>query len=178
MNIWHDIDPKKISENEFWAVIEISKGSKMKYELDKKTGMLKLDRILHTPTRYPANYGFIPRTYAEDKDPLDVLVVCNEVIAPLTLVKCKPVGVINMIDGGENDYKILAVLTDDPVYNSFSDYTELPEHIFKEMSHFFTVYKDLEGKKTFVSGIEGKDSAKKIIGDCILAYKEKFGTEI
>lgn len=175
MNIWHDIDPGKITSEKFWAVIEIPKGSKMKYELDKKTGMLKLDRILHTSTCYPANYGFIPRTYAEDNDPLDVLVICNEKIAPLTLVKCKPIGVISMVDDGENDYKILSVLTDDPVYGSFNDYTELPEHIFKEMSHFFTVYKDLEGKKTFISGIEGRDKAEEIISQCIEAYSGKFG---
>lgn len=174
MNIWHDIDPKKVSCEKFWAVIEISKDSKMKYELDKSTGLLKLDRILYTPTRYPANYGFVPRTYAEDNDPLDVLVICNETIAPLTLVKCKPIGVIHMIDGGENDYKVLAVLVDDPVYSSIDDYTELPEHIFKEMSHFFTVYKDLEGKKTFVSGIDGADKAKEIINECIEAYVKKF----
>ena len=174
MNVWHDVAPSKVKKDEFLAVIEISKDSKMKYELDKDTGLLKLDRILHTPTRYPANYGFIPRTYAEDNDPLDVLVICNEVIAPLTLVKCKPIGVINMIDGGENDYKILAVLEDDPVYKSFKDYKELPEHIFKEISHFFTVYKDLEGKKTFVSGIDDSLKAKEIIENCVAAYKEKF----
>lgn len=174
MNIWHDIEPGKITEDKFWAVIEISKNSKMKYELDKKTGMLKLDRILHTSTRYPANYGFIPRTFAEDNDPLDVLVICNETIAPLTLVKCRPIGVINMVDGGENDYKILAILEDDPVYNFVKDYKELPEHIFKEMSHFFTVYKELEGKKTFVSGIDDSGKAKEIIGTSIKAYNAKF----
>lgn len=174
MNIWHDIEPSKIKSDSFFAVVEISKDSKMKYELDKKTGMLKLDRILHTATRYPANYGFIPRTFAEDNDPLDVLIVCNEVILPLTLVKCNPIGVINMVDGGENDYKILAVLEDDPVYNSVKDYKELPEHIFKEMCHFFTVYKDLEGKKTFVSGMGGANKAKEIISSSMDAYNAKF----
>lgn len=175
MNVWHDVPTNKIKKDEFLAVIEISKDSKMKYELDKETGLLKLDRILHTPTRYPANYGFIPRTYAEDNDPLDVLIICNEVIVPLTLVKCKPIGVINMIDSGENDYKILAVLEDDPVYNSFTDYKQLPEHIFKEISHFFTVYKDLEGKKTFVSGIDDNLKAKEIIENCMKVYEDKFG---
>lgn len=175
MNIWHDIEPSKIKSDSFFAVIEISKDSKMKYELDKKTGMLKLDRILHTATRYPANYGFIPRTFAEDDDPLDVLVICNEAILPLTLVKCKPVGVINMIDGGENDYKILAVLQDDPVYNSIENYKELPKHIFEEMCHFFTIYKDLEGKKTFVSGMDDANRAKEIINVSINAYNNKFG---
>ena len=177
MNMWHDVEPSKIRSDSFLAVTEISKDSKMKYELDKKTGILKLDRILHTATRYPANYGFIPRTFAEDNDPLDVLVICDEVILPLTLVKCKPIGVINMVDDGENDYKILAVLLDDPIYSSIEDYKELPKHIFKEMCHFFTIYKDLEGKKTFVSGMGDANRAKEIIDISINAYNSKFRKE-
>lgn len=174
MNIWHDIDADKISPDKFSAVIEISKGSKTKYELDKQTGLLKLDRILYTATHYPANYGFIPRTYAEDGDPLDVLVLCSEVINPLTLVKCYPIGVVSMIDGGENDEKIIAVPFKDPVYNGFKDISELPEHISKEISHFFTIYKDLENKKTEIKGTNGAEQAIKIVKNCIEAYKKKF----
>lgn len=174
MNIWHDIDADKISPDKFSAVIEIPKGSKTKYELDKQTGLLKLDRILYTATHYPANYGFIPRTYAEDGDPLDVLVLCSEVINPLTLVKCYPIGVVSMIDGDENDEKIIAVPFKDPVYNGFKDISELPEHISKEISHFFTIYKDLENKKTEIKGTNGAEQAIKIVKNCIEAYKKKF----
>ena len=117
MNIWHDINPERITRKAFDAVIEISKGSKMKYELDKETGMLRLDRVLYTSTHYPANYGFIPRTYAEDNDPLDVLVLCSEQIEPMALVKCYPIGVISMFDNGAADYKIIAIPFDDPTYN-------------------------------------------------------------
>ncbi len=174
MNIWHDIDATRISADNFTAVIEIPKGCKTKYELDKQTGMLKLDRILHTSTHYPASYGFIPRTYAEDCDPLDVLVICSENIYPLTLVKCYPIGVISMVDSGENDEKIIAIPFKDPVYNGYKDISELPKHIFDEMSHFFTVYKNLEGKKTEIKGIQGAKEAVKIIEDCIESYKKKF----
>lgn len=121
MNIWHDINPKLITSKRFFAVIEISKGSKIKYELDKKTGMLKLDRILYTSTHYPANYGFIPRTYADDSDPLDVLLLCSEIINPMALVECYPIGVIRMMDNGHNDDKIIAIPFEDPTYNSYKD---------------------------------------------------------
>ena len=119
MNIWHDIEAERISPEDFVAVIEISKGSKLKYELDKKTGMLILDRILYTSTHYPANYGFIPLTYAEDNDPLDVLVLCSEPIEPMTLVTCYPIGVISMFDSGAADYKIIAIPENDPTYNEY-----------------------------------------------------------
>ena len=109
MNIWHDISPKRIKADNFFAVIEITKGSKVKYELDKETGLLRLDRILYTSTHYPANYGFIPRTFAHDGDPLDVLVLCSEDIRPLSLVHCYPIGVISMIDNGKRDEKIIAI---------------------------------------------------------------------
>lgn len=175
MNIWHDIDASRISANDFVAVIEIPKGSKTKYELDKTTGMLKLDRILHTSTHYPANYGFIPRTYADDLDPLDVLVLCSEKIFSSTLVRCYPIGVMNMVDGGDNDEKIIAIPYDDPTYNGYKDISELPKHIFDEMSHFFTVYKELEGKKTAVEEIKGANEAIKVIETCIESYKNKFG---
>ncbi len=174
MNIWHDINPKLITSKRFFAVIEISKGSKIKYELDKKTGMLKLDRILYTSTHYPANYGFIPRTYADDSDPLDVLLLCSEIINPMTLVECYPIGVIRMMDNGHNDDKIIAIPFEDPTYNSYKDISELPEHIFNEMMHFFTVYKELEHKTTAVNEMENVDSAIQIIDNDINHYIENF----
>lgn len=158
------------------CVIEIPKGSKAKYELDKQSGLLKLDRILYTSTHYPANYGFIPRTYADDLDPLDVLVLCSEVIYPLTLVRCYPIGYITMLDNGRNDYKVIAIPFDDPTYNTYSDITELPKHIFDEMTHFFSVYKSLENKETVVDEVRGKDEAVQIIREAIESYKEKFST--
>lgn len=177
MNIWHDVDPSHIKATEFEVVIEISKGSKAKYELDKNTGLLRLDRVLYTSTHYPANYGFIPRTYADDLDPLDVLVLCSEHIYPMTLVSCRPIGVISMIDGGSRDEKIIAVPINDPSYNGYTDIGQLPMHIFDEMKHFFSVYKALEDKETAVDDVQGRQQAVKIISDCIDAYNEKFKME-
>lgn len=174
MNIWHDINPDRISRKKFDAVIEISKGSKMKYELDKETGMLKLDRVLYTSTHYPANYGFIPRTYAKDNDPLDVLVLCSERIEPMALVKCYPIGVITMSDNGFPDDKIIAIPFDDPTYNTYKDISQLPSHIFAEMTHFFSVYKTLENKTTVIDEAKGVLSAIDIIDDSIKRYDEKF----
>lgn len=174
MNIWHDIDSNRINKNSFIACIEISRGSKKKYELDKETGLIILDRILYTSTHYPANYGFIPKTYSGDNDPLDVLVLCQEKLEPLSLVKCKPIGVVIMIDGGEVDEKIIAVVEHDPVMNIYNDISELPSHMLEEMQHFFRVYKQLEGKTTFIEKVENVDVAKKIIEDSITSYKEKF----
>ncbi|MBQ3005639.1 MAG: inorganic diphosphatase [Clostridia bacterium] len=174
MNIWHDISPRRISPTDFVAVIEITKGSKNKYELDKETGMMMLDRILYTSTHYPANYGFIPRTYAEDDDPLDVLVICSEEIYTSSLVRCYPIGVISMVDNGETDDKIIAIPFNDPVYNSYKSIEELPKHIFDEMIHFFSVYKSLEGKVTAIDKIENVDTAVSIIAKDIAAYKDKF----
>ena len=174
MNIWHDIEPDRITRDNFYSVIEIPKGSKMKYELDKKTGMLKLDRVLYTSTHYPANYGFIPRTYAEDGDPLDFLMLCSETLVPLSLVKCKPIGVIAMSDNGAADEKIICVPTEDPTYNLYTDIAQLPKHIFDEMSHFFSVYKQLEGKDTVIDEIQGAERAKEIIQSCIDRYIESY----
>ena len=174
MNIWHNISPKRISPEDFVAVIEIPKGSKIKYELDKETGFMKLDRILHTSTHYPANYGLIPRTYADDEDPLDVLVLCSEELLPMTLVRCYPIGVIRMIDSGRHDDKIIAIPFDDPNYNTYHSIEELPPHIFDEMTHFFRVYKELENKTTAVNEVEDPETAKHIITEDIDRYIEKF----
>lgn len=174
MNIWHDINRDRIKQNAFDVVIEISKGSKMKYELDKETGMLKLDRVLHTSTHYPANYGFIPLTYAEDNDPLDALVLCAEQIEPMTLVHCYPIGVISMLDNGAPDHKIIAIPFGDPTYNSYTDISELPSHIFEEIKHFFRVYKTLENKETVVDEAKDAACAIEIVESAIDGYRKKF----
>lgn len=173
-NIWHDISPKRISPENFVCVIEISKGSKQKYELDKETGYIILDRILYTSTHYPANYGFIPRTYGDDGDPLDVLLVCSEPIVPLCLVKAYPIGMISMIDNGRKDEKIIAIPFDDPNYNMYTEIDQLPKHVFEEMKHFFQVYKNLENKTTAVNEVSGRDQAIKTISAAIDSYVDNF----
>lgn len=174
MNIWHDIEAKRITSERFMSLIEIQKGCKSKYELDKETGLLKLDRVLYTSTVYPASYGFIPRTLAEDNDPLDVLVLCSEPIIPMTLVECYPIGVIKMIDDGSLDEKIIAIPFKEPMYNTYNSIHELPQHIFDEMMHFFEVYKTLEHKTTTIKEICDKDEAKSIIEKCLKLYNDKF----
>lgn len=177
MNIWHDIRKERITPEKFTAVVEISKGGKNKYELDKETGMLRLDRVLYTSTHYPANYGFIPKTYADDNDPLDVLVLCTEQIMPMTLVDCRPIGILYMIDENEVDEKIIAVPTNDPSMFSYDDISELPSHMFEEISHFFEVYKVLEHKHTTIKKISGKEDAIECVKSCINKYKKKFETK-
>ena len=174
-NIWHDINPERIKPEDFISVIEISKYSKKKYELDKETGYIILDRILYTSTHYPANYGFIPRTYGDDNDPLDVLLLCSETLEPLTLARAYPIGVMTMIDNGSNDEKIIAIPFNDPTYNNYHDIDELPSHIFDEMMHFFKVYKHLENKQTAVKEIKGREEALKIIQVAMDNYNKKFG---
>ena len=173
-NIWHDISPKRIKPEDFIAVIEISQGSKKKYELDKETGLIILDRVLHTSTHYPSNYGFIPRSYGDDGDPLDVLVLCSESMDPLTLVRCYPIGYINMLDDGKHDEKIIAIPFSDPAYNVYHDISELPPHIFDEMAHFFSVYKALEGKETVAGEVNGAEAAKTVIAAAIEHYNDTF----
>ena len=176
MNIWHDIDPQQIKKDDFSVLIEIPKGSKCKYELDKYTGLLRLDRILYTSTHYPANYGFIPRTYADDGDPLDVLVICAETIYPMTLMRVYPIGVMRMVDSDAQDDKIIAVPFSDPNYNNITSIDELPPHIFDEMMHFFSVYKQLESKDTVVNELAGPEEARRIIADAIHHYNEVYGS--
>jgi inorganic pyrophosphatase len=173
-NIWHDIGPERIKPDSFTAVIEISKGFKNKYELDKSTGMLRLDRVLYTSTHYPANYGFIPRTYADDEDPLDVLVLCQEAILPNTLVDCYPIGVIKMLDGDKIDEKILAIPFGDPSLTMVKDIKDLPKHTYDEISHFFEVYKNLEMKHTAIKEVLGREEAIESIKYCIDNYYINF----
>lgn len=174
INIWHDADPNCITSKEFMAVIEIPAGSKKKYELDKATGLIKLDRVLYTSTHYPANYGFIPLTYADDSDPLDVLVLCSEVLDPLIMVNCYPIGVVRMIDAGECDDKIIAIPSGDPTWNFYKDISELPPHVSSEITHFFEVYKGLEHTVTSTSDVLGREFAEAIIADCMERYKYHF----
>ena len=171
MNIWHDIAEDRIKTTDFMCYIEIQKGSKSKYELDKSTGVLRLDRVLYTSTVYPASYGFIPRTLADDGDPLDVLILCSEELLPMSLVKCYPIGVILMNDNGSVDEKIIAIPFSDPTYSNFKSIRDLPNHIFEEMRHFFTVYKQLENKETAVDSAMDADEAVRIISACIQNYR-------
>ena len=173
-NIWHDIHPSRINQDDFIAYIEIQKGSKNKYELDKQTGLLILDRILYTSTHYPANYGFIPRSYGDDGDPLDVLVLCSEAMDPLTLVRVYPIGYISMLDSGKNDEKIIAIPFADPTYNTYQDIWELPGHIFDEMAHFFSVYKALEGKEAVAGDVSDRAAAIRVIQRAMDHYSDTF----
>ena len=175
MNIWHDIDPREISAEEFTAVIEIPKGSSCKYELDKNTGLIKLDRVLYTATHYPANYGFIPRTFADDGDPLDVLVLGEVSVSPLTLIRVRPIGVMRMLDSGALDDKIIAVPVANPNYTGVTSIDELPAHIFDEIMHFFSVYKQLENKQTAVKELFTTEDAKEIIREAMASYDRKYG---
>ena len=174
MNIWHDINPARISKECFTAVIEIPKGSKVKYELDKETGLLKVDRILYTSTQYPSDYGFIPLTWAEDNDPLDVLVLCQQQLYPMALVECRPIGVLHMTDEQEVDQKIIAVPLRDPGMVHYTDVSDLPKHMKVELSHFFQIYKTLENKKTEVERIGGREEAELVIQSAIHNYKSRF----
>ncbi|MBX3387427.1 MAG: inorganic diphosphatase [Phycisphaeraceae bacterium] len=170
---WHDVIPA-IDEAElpqhFRAVIEIPRGSNLKYELDKGTGMLKLDRVLSSAVFYPANYGFIPQTLAEDDDPLDVLVYCTEDIPPLTLCNARAVGMMTMIDQGQPDHKIVAVLREDPIYNEFTLASNFPRHIFKMLRRFFEDYKMLEGKGVAVDDVLPAEAAYAVIEDSLQRY--------
>ncbi len=174
MNIFHDIEKSRIKPEKFVAFIEIQKGGKVKYELDKETGLVIFDRLLSTSMVYPANYGFIPRTLGGDGDPLDVLVITTEPLNSGVLVEAKPIGIINMIDDGEADEKIVAVATSDPFLKNVESLKDLPQHTFDEMKHFFEHYKDLQNKKTEITGIEGKERALKIIQDSLYNYDAEY----
>lgn len=173
-NIWKNFNKERIKPNDFVAFIEIEQGSKNKYELDKETGLIILDRVLYTSTHYPMNYGFIPLTYSEDNDPLDVFVLCSQPIEKMSLVRCFPIGVVIMEDANEKDYKIIAIPFGDPQYNSYKSITQLPQHIIEELKHFLTVYKQLENKVVIVQNILGKKDAEKIIKQSLIAFDNKF----
>lgn len=173
MHAWHDVTPGERLPREFTAVIEIPMGSSVKYELDKQTGLLKMDRVLYSAVYYPASYGFIPQTLAEDDDPLDVLVLCKEPVAPLTLVHARAIGLMVMIDSGKRDHKILAVALDDPEYNTFHEANELPQHRLAMLRRFFQDYKMLEGKAVEVDALQPAEATLPVIEDAL----ERYSTE-
>lgn len=176
-NPWHQISPGSDVPNSVNAIIEISNGSKGKYELDKDTGLLLLDRVLSSSVVYPANYGFIPQTYCDDKDPLDILVICSVDIIPMTLVDAKIIGVMHMVDGGEQDDKLIAVAKNDPTYNYINDVEQLAPHVMKEIVQFFESYKALEKKEVIVQGVENREKAQQVLLESIALYNETFNNK-
>jgi inorganic pyrophosphatase len=171
---WHDLPNNPDNAHEFFnAVIEIPRGSKVKYELDKPTGLLRLDRILYSAVHYPANYGFIPRSYCEDGDPLDVLVLCQEPVVPLTILRARAIGLLRMSDQGKEDTKIVAVHIDDPSVSAYQDIKEVPQHVFAEIHRFFTDYKLLEGLEVKVEEFEDSETALQAVKDGLNLYREK-----
>lgn len=170
---WHDVTPGENLPREFTAVIEIPMGSSVKYELDKKTGLLRLDRMLYSAVYYPANYGFIPQTFAEDDDPLDVLVLCQEAVAPLTLVEARTIGLMTMIDNGKKDHKILAVAMNDPEYSQMREFSELPPHRLMMLKRFFQDYKQLEGKAVEVDDFLPSEKSIPIIESSLEEYSTR-----
>lgn len=172
MNTWHDIEYGD-SEN-LNTIIEIPKLSRVKYELDKKTGLIMFDRVLYSPMQYPTNYGFVPRTLWEDGDPLDILVLTHEALVPGCLVQTRPIGVLEMEDDGESDSKILSVPTKDPRFNNTKDISDIEPHLLKEIKHFFEIYKDLQNKEVKVGEWLPKEEAIKTINQAVKQYNEKY----
>jgi len=170
---WHDVTPGENIPKEFNAIVEIPFGSSVKYELDKASGLIKLDRVLYSAVYYPANYGFIPQTLAEDDDPLDVLVLCQETVVPLTLIHARTIGLMTMIDAGKKDHKVIAVATEDPEFNSYREASEMPIHRLTMLRRFFQDYKQLEGKAVEVDEIEPANTAYPIIEDALARYSRQ-----
>ena len=170
---WHDVTPGEKLPKEFNAIIEIPFGSSVKYELDKESGLIKLDRVLYSAVYYPANYGFIPQTLAEDGDPLDVLVLCQETVAPLTLIHARAIGLMTMLDSGKKDHKIIAIATEDPEFNSYVEATDMPPHRLTMLRRFFQDYKQLEGKAVEVEEIEPAANALPVVEDALARYSEQ-----
>lgn len=171
---WHEISPGKDTPKEFDAVIEIPLGSNIKYELDKPSGLIRMDRVLYSAVYYPANYGFIPQTLAEDRDPLDVLVLCQEAVAPLTIIHSRTIGLMTMIDAGDKDHKVIAVATSDPEYKAYHEMRELPPHRLAMVRRFFQDYKQLEGKKVEVDDFLPVSKAYAVIKDALKTYRKKY----
>ncbi|MBD3203589.1 inorganic pyrophosphatase [Candidatus Woesearchaeota archaeon] len=174
MNPWHDIERGKKIPKEFNSVIEIPKDSMNKYEIDKRSGLLRLDRVLYSPVHYPGNYGFIPRSFWDDEDPLDVLVLGTTAIHPRTVVKTRPIGILKMIDNLSEDDKIIAVPLRDPRMSDVKDIKDFPEHRLKEIKHFFRIYKELQDEIVKVVEFKGRREAEKAIKRSVKLYDEKF----
>jgi inorganic pyrophosphatase len=173
-NPWRDFSPGPHPPDEVTAVIEIPRGSRNKYELDKTTGTFRLDRVLYSAVHYPGDYGFIPRTLHEDGDPLDVLVRINEPTFPGCQITARPIGVLRLLDRGEPDDKILAVPTNDPFHGEFFDIADLPQSYLAEVEHFFHIYKDLEGKRVQVKGWEKSEVAMRVVEESIERYAAEY----
>lgn len=169
---WHDVTPGEDLPQEFSTIIEIPSGSSVKYELDKRSGLIKLDRVLYSAVYYPANYGFIPQTLAEDDDPLDVLVFCQETVAPLTLINARAIGLMTMVDAGKKDHKIIAVATEDPEFAGFTEAAQMPPHRMRMLQRFFQDYKQLEGKAVEVDEIQPAATAFPVIEDALHRYSQ------
>ncbi len=175
MNLMHEISAGKNAPEVINAIIEINKGSKNKYEIDKETGMISLDRAMHTAQDYPFDYGFVPQTYWHDNDPLDAVVLTTYPLFPGILVKVRPVAVVHMVDDGERDEKIIAVPEKDPRWDEVRDLKDINKHTLKEIEHFFLTYKKLQNKEVTIDSIEGVEAAKSAIVEAQNIYKEKFG---
>lgn len=176
-NLWHDIPLGDNVPKIFNTIIEIPRGSANKYEVDKETGLIKLDRVLYSSQYYPFDYGFAPQTYWHDKDPLDVLVLTTFPLVPGLLLEVRPIGVLGMIDSGDSDDKIISVPSEDPRYNDIQELEDLPEHRLKEIENFFETYKMLQGKKVKTNGFRGKAEALKTVEESVQLYAEKFSKE-
>jgi inorganic pyrophosphatase len=174
---WHDIPIGEEAPNEFNVVVEVPKGSKVKYELAKDTGLLKVDRILYSSVVYPENYGFIPQTLADDDDPLDVIVLMQEPVQPMSILEVRPIGILPMVDEGERDENIICVYVEDPVYNAYSHVNEFPDHLWDEIKQFFAEYKKLEKKEVEVYDISGPEDAIEYVQHSMDLYKKEFSSE-
>lgn len=174
MNPWHQVSIGRKSPSVVQCIIEIPKGSRAKYELDKESGLLRLDRVLYSSVYYPTNYGFIPRTYCDDGDPLDILVMSLINLEPLCIVEAKVIGVMRMLDNGEADDKIIAVAANDVSVSHLNDISELPDHTIQELRNFFEEYKKLEKKSVKVEEFQNKDLAYQIVEQAIVDYQEKI----
>ncbi|HLC49441.1 MAG TPA: inorganic diphosphatase [Candidatus Andersenbacteria bacterium] len=177
MNVWHDVSYGENMPEEVNVIVEIPTGSQNKYEIDKDSGLLKLDRVLYSPFHYPGDYGFIPQTLGQDNDPLDGLVLVNFPTYPLTLMNVRPIGVLRMIDGGEGDEKILCVPVDDVRHSGANKLSDIPQAVQDEIAHFFQTYKQLEKKSVEINGWGDADEAKQIIRDGVVRYQEKFSSK-
>lgn len=174
-NLWHQLDTGPNTPGIIYVIVEIPKGSRNKYEYGKTLGVIKLDRVLFSSLYYPGDYGLIPRTYYDDGDPMDVLVMVTEPTFSGCVIEARPIGLFKMLDKGQADDKVLAVPANDPLFEGYNDITDIPQHFLKEVAHFFEVYKDLEGSRTTVVGWENAEAAKAAIIRSANLYRDKFG---
>lgn len=176
MNLWHDVEPG--TKDEINVIVEINRGSKNKYEIDKKTGLIALDRVMHSAQDYPFDYGFVPQSLWDDDDPLDVLILTTYPLTPGILVRVRAVAVMEMIDDGESDNKIISVPVDDPRWDEVVDLKDINKHTLKEIEHFFGTYKKIQGKVVEIKGFKGKDKAQKDFERGLKLYRDKFGEKV